>query len=621
MRAAGRIDAHQLEEIEGCVRMWVNAETDYVVHMEAGGCFRIAVTLAASLCSERGQRSMTEGSFDERHKFLSELVRDVVGDTPATVLTDLLWMLLKPTPRGGTAHQLIRAPAASATAQYCTYLRSSSFPRSRHLHIVHFLESDEPKARVGNDLAVSRNTRYLCLKGHEFSTQPARFRRAGHSDGCSVCSGRVPTAGANTLGDLYPELANEFDSVANAPLTVFDITPGTARSVMWLCPEGHSYAAKVNQRLGGRTGCPYCTRRKPLVGYNTLQDRLPGVAKWWDSERNGERTPTSVTAGSKIAVWWKCDRGHSFKQAIADRARGRGCGVCAGRVLHETTSLAATRPDVARYWHRSRNGKLTAKDVPARSGRRVWWQCPEGHEWQTSVTHRVSAPGYGCPYCANRLVSSSNSLAAVRPDLARELDETKMAGLTASDVLATSQQHHWWVCRAGHEWAATPYRRVRFNQTCALCKKSKRLEEGTLASRAPEIAAEIDASKNGLDTAREVLVSSKTRLWWRCASGHSWQGSVNDRVRRRSGCPYCSNRRVGQSNCMATTHPELAAELDPELNPADIAQRVVAGTSLKLWWVCPSQHRWRSSGDMRLRQGATCPACRGHKSAKRRTRP
>ncbi len=520
-------------------------------------------------------------------------------------------MLFKPTPRGGAAHQLIRSRSASATADYVEHLKSSLFPRSRHLHVVHFLESDEPNARVGNDLAVSRITRYLCLKGHEFSTQPARLRRAGHSNGCSVCSGRIPTAGANTLGDLYPELAQEFDAKANAPLTVFDITPGTAKSVSWLCPAGHSYSAVVNQRLGGRTGCPYCTRRKPLIGFNTFQDRFPELAKRWDSERNGDRTPASVTAGSKIPVWWKCDRGHSFRQAIADRARGRGCGICAGRVLHETTSLAATRPDVARYWSRARNGDLKARDVLATSSRRVWWRCPEGHEWQTSVKHRVSAPGYGCPFCANRRISSSNSLAAVRPDLARELDESKMNGRTASDILATSQRKHWWVCSAGHEWAATPYRRVRCNQTCPVCSRAARLESDALVKRAPEIADEIDASKNGWSAPREVLATSKARLWWRCASGHSWQAFVTDRVRRRSGCPYCSNRRAGQSNCMATTHPDLAAELDPELNTPDIAQHVVAGTAQELWWVCPSKHRWRCSGDRRLRQGASCPECRG----------
>ena len=44
-----------------------------------------------------------------------------------------------------------------------------------------------------------------------------------------------------------------------------------------------------------------------------------------------------------------------------------------------------------------KNGALTPNQVTPKSHRKVWWQCEEGHEWETSVQSRTNVKG--CPNC------------------------------------------------------------------------------------------------------------------------------------------------------------------------------------------------------------------------------
>ena len=47
--------------------------------------------------------------------------------------------------------------------------------------------------------------------------------------------------------------------------------------------------------------------------------------------------------------------------------------------------MATTNPDLVKEWHTERNGDLRPSDVTAGSGKKVWWHCKLGHEWQAFV--------------------------------------------------------------------------------------------------------------------------------------------------------------------------------------------------------------------------------------------
>ena len=63
-------------------------------------------------------------------------------------------------------------------------------------------------------------------------------------------------------------------------------------------------------------------------------------------------------------------------------------------------NLAVQRPDIAAEWHPTKNFNLTPKDVTYASGKKVWWLCPNGHEYYSRVADRTNKES-GCKTCSN----------------------------------------------------------------------------------------------------------------------------------------------------------------------------------------------------------------------------
>ena len=143
-----------------------------------------------------------------------------------------------------------------------------------------------------------------------------------------------------------------------------------------------------------------------------LVDEFPEVAAEWHPTRNGERSPSWVTPGSKYRAWWLCSVcGSEWQARVGSRTRGHGCPSCgrelAGRshaVPKPGTSLAEWFPDVAAEWHPTRNGDLTPDLVGYASNKKVWWRCRDcQHEWQIQVSNR--SRGSSCRRCAHRALA------------------------------------------------------------------------------------------------------------------------------------------------------------------------------------------------------------------------
>ena len=119
-------------------------------------------------------------------------------------------------------------------------------------------------------------------------------------------------------------------------------------------------------------------------------------------------------------VWWICNKGHEWQASIAHRNKGRGCPYCAGqKVIKGENDFQTVNPTLAKEWHYEKNNGLTPMDVLPNSGKKVWWKCSKGHEWQASIADRNS--GHGCPYCAGkRVLKGYNDLQTVNPTLAKE---------------------------------------------------------------------------------------------------------------------------------------------------------------------------------------------------------
>ena len=522
----------------------------------------------------------------------------------------------------------------------------------------------------------------------------------------------------NSLAVTHPELAKEWHPTKNGNLTPYDVSAGMNKRVWWQCKHGHEWQALVRNRAVLNRNCPYCSGRYPIVGETDLATTHPEIAKQWHPTLNGDLKPTDVTYGSNKKVWWQCEYGHEWQATVSSRtAMTLGCPYCSNKaVLEGYNDLATTHPEIAKQWHPTLNGDLKPTDVTYGSGKKVWWQCEHGHEWQATVNDTVSNLN-SCPYCGGyRIIVGENDLATTHPEIAKQWHPTKNGALTPYGVTYGCNKKVWWQCEHGHEWQSKVSNRA-FGRGCPHCShngtsnrelvvldyikkhtnlnvvhrfsdfgfeidiyipslktgieydghlyhkdiekdifkneqcklngiKLYRIREdklpklngyskdfyytyhhekdfllilqtivqeifdiktavaikyqdnkmhqfiamnkvsNSLAELYPELAKEWHPTKNGNITPSMIKAKSNLKVWWKCEHGHEWQTKVNNRTSSGKGCPYCSGRYpiVGQ-NDLATIYPEIAKQWHPTLN-GDLKPTDVKPCSGKMvWWI------------------------------------
>jgi len=159
---------------------------------------------------------------------------------------------------------------------------------------------------------------WQCQEGHIYNMKVQSRLVSGK---CPVCIGRILKAGYNDLKTTFPDVASS--ACGWDPETV---TGGSSEVRKWQCPEGHVYESRVQERTRSdkTTGCPVCTGKIILIGYNDLKTRFPDIAR----EADGWN-PQSFTYRSNKKMPWKCSEGHKWKAIIGNRTTGHHCPSCA----------------------------------------------------------------------------------------------------------------------------------------------------------------------------------------------------------------------------------------------------------------------------------------------------
>ena len=253
-----------------------------------------------------------------------------------------------------------------------------------------------------------RKAWWTCAKcGHEWQTQ-VNSRVGPSADGCPVCAGKVAAPGVNDLASCRPEIAKRWHPTKNGSLTPDMVTGGSTKKVWWQCEKGHEYEATIGSQ--SKNGCPVCSGKKVLAGFNDLASLNPKLAKEWNNERNGDLKPDAVTVSCNKKVWWKCEKGHEWQTTISSRSGGTGCPYCANYfLLKGFNDLASQCPELAREWNYARNGELKPDMVIRGTSKKVWWICDRGHEWQATISSRSGPQKCGCRECYNDFARTGRS--------------------------------------------------------------------------------------------------------------------------------------------------------------------------------------------------------------------
>lgn len=158
--------------------------------------------------------------------------------------------------------------------------------------------------------------------------------------------------------------------------------------------------------------------REYMEKKHSFADVHPDLAKEWHPTKNGKLLPQHVTCGSAKKVWWYLpyddpNTGKHFdfewEASVSDRNNGAGCPFLSNKAVWPGyNDLDSVNPKLANEWNYKKNHSLTPKQVTAYSGKKVWWMCKNGHEWESVIRNR--SMGFGCPYCSGNFKKSNNDV-------------------------------------------------------------------------------------------------------------------------------------------------------------------------------------------------------------------
>lgn len=328
-----------------------------------------------------------------------------------------------------------------------------------------------------------RKIHWMCEKGHEwFGTVVNETKKVFP---CKVCAQFVAKTDGTDLQTRFPQLALEWHPEKNGKLKPTMVSAGSHDKVWWLGSDcGHEWEMSLEHRTCHKQGCPFCSSKRILVGFNDLATVNPEVAAEWHPTRNGGLTPQQVFRSANKKVWWlgkKC--GHEWDMSINSRDNGKqGCPYCSGaRVLVGFNDFATMMSDFVKEWDMDRNSSLPT-DFSHGSKQKIWWKCGKDHSWMAPICDRKK---YGCPRCAKEnsgvtksLPKNGSDLATANPVIASEWHPAKNSPLTPNDVNSGAKIRVWWQCSKGHEWQAKISDRRFYKTKCPVCALSIYISRG-----------------------------------------------------------------------------------------------------------------------------------------------
>ena len=453
------------------------------------------------------------------------------------------------------------------------------------------------------------------------------------------------------------------------------LTLGSNKKVWWKCSKGHEWLAVIANRNKGFS-CPYCSGRYIIKGENDLQSVNPLLAKDWNYDKYNGLTPMDLTPNSGKKVWWKCSKGHEWQATVASRSGGTGCPYCVGKkVLKGYNDLQTVNPTLTKEWNYEKNGNLKPEDFTANSGKKVWWKCSKGHEWQATLYSRNT--GNGCPVCSSERHTSLPEYALVyylkknglevahsyrekgyeldiyipsrkigieydgylwhknkaKKDLEKN-EKCKRDGIclyrireglpplndsSIDFIVQKGQRDLSQILQTVLNEIIGIYVDVNLKRDAIAIENLREYseKENSLLFSNPEIAKEWNYEKNGNLKPEHFESNSHKKVWWKCRQGHEWQTAIANRT-KGNGCPYCSGQKVLMGyNDLQTINLILANEWNYEKNGELMPSDVTPNSSKIVWWKCSKGHEWQATIANR-NKGNGCPYCSGRFTIKNR---
>ena len=199
-----------------------------------------------------------------------------------------------------------------------------------------------------------------------------------------------------------------------------------------------------------------------------------------------------------------------------------------------------------------KNNDIDLEKLTTGSGKKVWWKCKNGHEWEAIIVNRTK--GQKCPVCSGkRIIAGINDIFTIKPELKNDWDYEKN-NINPKMISVGSNKDAYWICQKGHKYKMRISHRTS-GHGCPYCAGNKVLEgyndlKTWCKKNNPTILEKWDYEKNGDFPLSETRNSNKT-VWWKCKTcGNEYKNKIRNEI-SNIFCPKCNKRN-------RTSFPEQA---------------------------------------------------------------
>lgn len=469
---------------------------------------------------------------------------------------------------------------------------------------------------------------WKCSLGHEW--QALLSSRTGKKPcGCPICSGRKILSGYNDFetwckNNERCELLESWNSSRNDILPN-QVSPQSGKRIWWKCSLGHEWQVSVSNRI--RRNCPYCSGNKTLSGYNDLEtwckkNNRGDLIQEWNYNRNNI-SPTQISPRNNRKVWWVCSLGHEWKATVGSRTGGKsgrasGCPYCSFPVRKilvgfndfETKCKENNKEYLLSEWNYERNIDISPQSVAYKSGKRVWWKCIKGHEWQTTIVDRVF--GNNCPICSR--IGTSFPEQAIAYYLGQEFNIIQRYRINGKELDIYLEDY-----KIGIE-----YDGLRFHSSLISDKREEEKDAffNSLGISVFRIKENINST---YVTDNTVFYIKKNRLYLEDSFNLSLS-KLFDLIGKKIGKEINLDINIIRDELLIREHytldlknhsvaimyPYLVSEWDIEKNNGLTPDMFSASAHTKVWWKCSNGHNWKATIASRNKK-LGCPYCAGQR--------
>ena len=479
-----------------------------------------------------------------------------------------------------------------------------------------------------DDVSYGTKNKYYwtCSQHHSYDLSPKS--RTGQNQNCPYCSNHRLLQGYNDL-EMYcrknnkQHILDEWNYEENKKLgyTPQNVTPKSSKQVYWKCQKGHSYPAKISNKVIHNSTCPYCSNKKVLKGYNDLEtyykkNNLEYILSEYNYNKN-IINPDEILYGSHTEVWWKCSIcGHEFHTQARYRLKHPQCPVCQKRGTSFPEQaiiyyISQKYSDIINS-HKSFGFELDIYIPSIKTAIEY-----DGLHWHSDTFDKDNQKNINCQNNGIKMIrireetlcSFNNCICIFNKDRR----DTKMLDNAITELCAI----------------------IGINNLDIDTERDKleiinnykfRVPETPVSTTHPHLLKEWHSTKNGQMTLDNFSYGSSIKVWWLCPKcGYEWFASVGDRTSKGgTGCPCCANKVVVygindlETYCVKNGLKHILEEWDYKENDVlgITPQTVVYGSNTKVYWKCKNGHKWKVGIRDRTIKNHKCNKCVNYKSVR-----